>query len=342
MKKRIIALGLVLLMTMSLFVGCKSNAKGEDLEYDKVVLTVGEHEVTLREAYFMVKYWQAEYQSIYANFLGDAWYEEAYDDDSTMEDYIKETVIEELKRTYIFLDHANEYDVSLSDEDKAAIDEAVKEFMSSNTDEALAAMGATEEVVRDYLTFTTEYINMYNAIAENIDTTVTDQEAKRKTYSYIYQSFTTTDETTGQSGEISTEQQNNYYAIFQQIKLEVENGSTFEDAATSYNYQIATHSYGSQDDGSYNDLNSVVSELEVGAMSDVIPVDGGVFLLRLDTDNDEEAAASAKEDIAADKLNNAFEELYEEYSEGVTVELNEELWATVNMKQPVASLVGEE
>lgn len=341
MKKRILALGLVLLLSLSVFVGCGKESVAEDLDYEAIVLTVGENEITLREAYFLLKWDQAQYQAMGSSMYGEDWYNQDLTGEGPFIDYIKGSVIDELETMYILKDNAEKYGISLTEEDYAKIDQVVSTFMASNAQEALDAMGATEELVRNVMTNYTYYARVYNEIIRDTDTTVSAEEAAQKTYSYIYQPLTETDEE-GNVVDMSTEDQNSYYTLFQMVKDDVEGGKTFDEAAEDYGFSVASHSYGKADDGSFNDINGIVDELKVGEVSDIIPVEDGVFLLHLDTEYDEEATETARTTMASEKLAEAYEAEYEVLKAEVEIELNEELWATATFEQPVAVYVAEE
>lgn len=339
MRKRIMALALVLVMALTVFCGCSDKkAAGEDLDFDAVVLTVGEDEIALREAYFMLKWRQSSYQAMATAQFGDDWYEQDLTGEGPFGEYIKDTIITELEEMYVLAQNAEKYNVSLTDDENAAIEEVVSTVMKANDEEAQAAMGLSEDVIKRVVTNYTIYAKVYNEILKDVDTNVSMEEAAQKTYSYIYQQLVTYDED-GNETAMSTDEQNSYYALLQMVKDDVDGGKSFDDAAEDYGLSTASHSFGKQDDGSFNDINSVVDKLKVGEVSDVIPVEGGIFLLHLDTDYDEEATESARSDIAYDKLEEAFNTAYDELKADVSIELNEELWETATFENAVIAYV---
>lgn len=336
MKKRILALSLVLMMVLTVFAGCKETAVVEDLDYDAIVMTVGENEITLREMYFMLKWNQSTYQAMAKAQFGEDWYEQDLTGEGPFGDYIKDNIVSQMEEMYILCDNAEKYNMSLSEEDLAKIETVVAEMMSSNTEEALGAMGLTEDIARKVATNYTLWAKVYNEIIRDVDTSVTTEEAAQKTYDYIYQQLTTYNED-GTTSDMTSDEINSYYALLKMVKDEVEAGKTFDEAAEEYGFSVASHSFGQQDDGTFNDINGLADELKVGEVSDIIPVDGGVFLLCLESDFDEEATEEARTTLASEKQLDAFEAEYEKLKEGVTIELDEELWATCTFEQPVVA-----
>ena len=57
--------------------------------------------------------------------------------------------------------------------------------MEDNSKDAINALGATQEIVEEYLTLETIQSKMKAAIVAGADTNVTDEEAKTGAYSYV-------------------------------------------------------------------------------------------------------------------------------------------------------------
>lgn len=340
MKKRILALGLVLMMALTVFTGCKETVVEEDLDYDAVVMTVGENEISLREMYFMLKWNQSTYQAMATAQFGDDWYEQDLTGEGPFGDYIKETIVGQLEEMYILCSNADKYNISLSEEELAEIETVVDKIMSDNSEDAKKALGLTEDIARKVTTNYTLWAKVYNEIIRDFDNTVTAEEAAQKTYAYIYQQLTTYNED-GTSSDMSTDEINQYYALLQLVKDDVEAGKSFDEAAEDYGFSVASHSFGKQDDGTFNDINSLADKLKVGEVSDIIPVEGGVFLLCMEDEYDEEATESARTTLANEKQMESFEAIYEELKKDVNIELDEELWATCTFEQAVVAATEE-
>ncbi len=334
MKKRAIALLAVLTVLLTLCAGCTKKTGAEKLDFESVVLKVGDHDITLREAYFIMKWRQAQYQTMASSLYGEDWYNQDVTGTGTFIEYIKGSVIDELETMYILADNADTYGVSLEDADKEAIETTVKAFMDANTEEAQNAMGATEDIVRKVMTNYRIYNLVYNAMLQDVDTSVTMEEAAQKTFEYVYQPLTETDED-GDTVDMPVEQQNTYRATFEAIKNAKTGDTSFEDAAKEYGFSVSSHSFGSQDDGDFADIDAQADALAVGEVSDPVPVEGGLFLLCKVSDYDEEATENARQTIADEKLAEAFDTAYEALKKDVDIDLDEDLWATANFDRTV-------
>ena len=83
------------------------------------------------------------------------WSSDLYNNGTTMEDNTKNSVIEMIENLYILQNHMADYDVTLTDDETAKIAETAAQFMADNDDKAVNALGATEDIVKEYLTLVT-------------------------------------------------------------------------------------------------------------------------------------------------------------------------------------------
>ncbi len=339
--KKYLAAALCMMMVMAMFTGCGSKSEASyDLDPDAVVATVGDDEITLQEAYFMLKWQQAEYQTMASSIYGDEWYNEDLEGDGqTFLEYLKESIMERIEDMHICRQQAEALGVSITEEEEEEIAEAVSSYLSSNNDDALDAMMADEEIVTEVLENYTIYMKVYNAVVADADTSVTDEEARQATYSYIYQDFSTTDED-GNETELTDSEKEEYYALFELIAAAAEESGDFDQAAEDAGYETASHTYtvSSYSDDSFYEINAIADELEVGEVSDLITVDGGLALIYLDTDNDEEETEDVKQELAEEKQAQFFEDWIDPLREEAAMEIDEELWAEVGFEKALAAV----
>ena len=144
-KKKMIRAAALALSASLLLGGC-----GISKNATVVKIAKGSDTISLGYANFYAKYTQSMYDQIYRSYYGDDyWHSDK--NDPTMETSTKEDVIDSIKRDYILVSHAGDYNVELSKEDEDKIAEAVNAFLSSNTPQALNEMGATKDIVTEYL-----------------------------------------------------------------------------------------------------------------------------------------------------------------------------------------------
>lgn len=180
--KRILAAGMCATMTMGLLTGCSSST-------GKTVAKMGDTKITLGEAEFMLRYNQAKTQGYLGALFGEGSNVFQQDLTGSGQAYgvtMKESVMNDLKNMILMEDHMSDYNVELTDEEKAAIEETAKEFLAENSKDVLKALAATEETVTRVLTLYTIQSKMQTAIEADVDTEVSDDEAAQKSIQYAY------------------------------------------------------------------------------------------------------------------------------------------------------------
>lgn len=180
--KRILAAGVCATMTMGLLTGCSSST-------GKTVAKMGDAEITLGEAEFMLRYNQAKTQGYLGALFGEGSNVFQQDLTGSGQAYgvtMKESVMNDLKDMILMEQHMSDYNVELTDEEKAAIEETAKEFLAENSKDVLKALAATEETVTRVLTLYTIQSKMQTAIEVDVDTEVSDDEAAQKSIQYVY------------------------------------------------------------------------------------------------------------------------------------------------------------
>ncbi len=155
-------------------------------------------------ANFVLRYEQASLDDIYAYYASmmqqDIW---SMDDGQGLGistwDSFKSNIGEDIERLLLAEEHASDYNVSLTDDEKKAITDAAAEFIADNDKDVLASMSATQEVVENYLTLSTIKAKVEEGMTADVDTNVPDEEAAQRSVQYIRYMPTTETETEAQS-----------------------------------------------------------------------------------------------------------------------------------------------
>lgn len=173
MKKKILCLGMVLVLGMMILSGCKIRNYSSKL----IDINNGEDGITLGYANFVFKYNQARYDIQYGDSYGaKLWTEDMTGMGQTFADQVKDNIVETLETQYVIKKHADEYKVEITDEDKTKIDDTTKKFMEENSSSTLNAIGADEDVVKQMLTDMVYVFKMEKAITDRgrADGAITD------------------------------------------------------------------------------------------------------------------------------------------------------------------------
>ena len=333
-KVSILALSGVL-MTGTVLTGCGS------INPDKTVATVNGTEISLGLANYMAQYTAVDYDTYYMSYFGqDMWTKQSGDNAETMTDRVKANTLQSLEEYYLLEEHMDEYGVSLTEDEMNKIASAAADFMSANTEEALEAMGATEEYVKEQLRLATLQQKMYDAIVAGADTNVSDEECAQKTFSYVRVSKTaSTDEAESTTDEEAAAEAKDKA---QQILDEALTGSSedpLQTAAEAHDASKATCSYGTKDLQSEDD-NSTYLDMAVLEAADklgegeynktLIDTDKYYYVIRMDSLDDKDAAERERQSIISDRKQALYDETLNGYKDAAQWSVDDKAWEPVN------------
>ena len=153
---------------------------------------------------FVLRFEQASLDDIYTYYASmmqqDIW---SMDDGQglgiTTWDNFKSNIGQDIEKLLLAEQHASDYDVTLSDDEKKAIRDAAAKFIADNDPKALESMSATPEVVERYLELSTIRAKVENGMCADIDTNVSDEEAAQRMVEYIRYTPSTESQTEAQS-----------------------------------------------------------------------------------------------------------------------------------------------
>ena len=318
--KKFTALLLSGVMAASVLAGCGG------IDKDAVVATLDGQEIKLGVANFAARLQQAQYDDFYTAYFGeDVWNSDRYGNGTTMQDNLKDSVIGSIEDMYVLKNHMDDYGVALSEEDKTT----AAEFMSVNTDDALEAMGATEDIVEEYLTLVTIQTRMREAIIVDADTNVSDEEANTSDYSYVVISKTSYKDADGNTVDYTDEEKADLADTvkkFQSAATTV----TLEDAADEFGYTVSTGSFASDNTTLDADVLAALQGLtEEGQVSDVVETDSSYYVLRLDTITDADKTEQHRQEIIGNRQSELYNEVLQGYKDEAEWVLNEKVWKTV-------------
>ena len=181
------AYGLVLAMGCTSLAGCGKN--GAKIDGSKTLMTVNGEDLRMGVASFYTRFQQAQMYQFYSMYFGSgAAIFDTVEDEATGKTYgddIKEEVLSELKKLVTINQHADEYGVSLTDEQKTNITAAAEAYIASNDQAALDKVGAAKEDVEKLLTLQTVQSLMMDPIVKDVDREVPDEDAQQTTLTYV-------------------------------------------------------------------------------------------------------------------------------------------------------------
>jgi foldase protein PrsA len=293
--KKLAAVCLAGALAVSVLGGCGINK-------DAVVATYDSREVTLGIANFMCRYQQSYYDEAYRSYFGDdVWQQDLSGSGSSLQEDVKSDIMDSLHDMYTLQDHMDEYGVEITDEDKEAISTAAAAYMAANSSETLEAMGATQEIVEEALTLYTIQSRMYDAIIALADTDVSDEEANMRGYTYVRASLSGYYDSDYNYVSYTDDELAEMKDTFDSMAAEAaEDPASLETIAEVAGYTASTDAYNAD-----SDLDEAVMEaldaLGEGEVSAVIETDYYLYLVRLDSETDEDATEQNREDLIEER-----------------------------------------
>lgn len=266
---------------------------------DKQVFKIGSATCGVKEA----KVYLTNYQNIYGTAYGLNLWEHDFGDNSLTQ-YVKDITLEELTHVVCMDLLAESQEVSLSEEEKADVASAAKEYYASLSEDEIAYLAVTESDIAEYYAHYALAQKLYRSLTNGVNDEVSDDEARVIEIMQIY----VTDET--KAAEVSSK---------------LKNGDDFASVANNYN-QLSSIQVTVSRDELPAEVEKVAFDLDNGEISDEIPVDHGYYFIKCLNKYDEELTEANKSNIVEKREKEAFDDIYNEYVSGLSSYLNQNLW----------------
>ena len=369
--KKIAAVALAGIMGGSLLTGCSSQS--DTIDGSKTVVTVNDEAVPLGVLAFYAKFEQAQIYTYYGAMLGTSgMFDQTMEADSsasgaeaqTYGQNLRDTCLEDIEKMVVMRQNADKYSITLTDEEKDAIDKAAEAYIDSNSEEDRNKIGARKEDVVELMTLQTYQSKMLDPLAADVDTSVSDEEAQQTSVSYVSISTEDADSSSEATSEatdstVSSEQyaetaQRNAESILYALKAADDPATADLDAIAKKvdsSYSASTGYYTTNDttDGTVDSkVVEAVSGLSDGQAADeVITGSDGktLYVARLDKVSDEEQTATKKASIVRQRKQDAYDKTTDEWLKAATVKVDDKVLNTltitdtepVSLKMPASS-----
>jgi len=333
------------------FTGC-----GNTIKTDQILVTMDGQTKTVGVANFMCQYNAVTYDSYYISYFGeDMWDSDIYSTGTTMADDLKEDVMEELQELYLLQAHMSEKGVEITSEEQNAIKAAAEAFLNSNSKKAIKYMGATQEIVEEYLTLLTIRDKMETAIKADVDKEVSDEESHQKKISYVLvpkgynpepeegeegeNADTSADVSEdAESEETEKEDKSKEYAFLIAMMAEEKSLEEICEEYEGFSVQSATYSQTDLDPAKNTtsldvEVLKAAEELQAGQVTDeFVTTDEGSYVIRLDSEYDEDATNRKIESIIEERESDLYDEVLQGYKDACDWKVDEAVLAKINFK----------
>ena len=352
MGKKISAAVLAAVVGCGLLAGCGSSRTKVD--GTKTLLTVNDDSIDVGVGSFYVKYQQASMYKAYGSYFGSTGLFDYVTNSSTGETYgesMKESAIEDLEQMMLCKQHASDYNVALTDDQKTQIENAAQSYIDGNSESVQNMVGASKDDVVTLLELQTISSEMMDPMVADTDTTVTDDEAQQTSVTYVaVTADTTSSSSSSESAASSTESTSSEDASAaalskaQAVLAAVKGQSDVANAdmntlasGVDSSLSATTGHFTTNDttDGTVDSaIVSAVKGLSDGTLVDhvVTSSDGKTYyVVRLDKNFDQEQTDSKKSELVTSKKQDAYNALIDKWKDDAKIKVNESAWSEVKV-----------
>lgn len=347
MKKqinRILAVLLTFVMGVACLTGCSLGSKSEQSK--TLLFSYDGSDIYLDEAWVYAKIAQTGYESQYAATFGDAMWSMPIGQDKegnpvTMEDMVKQNVIAQIKQVKVLNKKAKELKVTLTDEEKETAKKNAKTFASQPEGKAIFKQtGANQDLMQKIYEENALASKVQQEVVKDVDTKVSDDEARQTTVYKLVFADTKTDSETGKVSDLSDAEKAAQKEQAEKAYKEIQGGKTIEEVAKTYELEkTADETYGAGEAKGGKAFEKAMAAMKDGDISEVLTTDEGYVVAKLVAYTDEAATASKKEEIAADRQSEVYQKQYEEWTNALDEkwdyfkDVDQKVWAQVTFAE---------
>jgi foldase protein PrsA len=272
---------------------------------DKALFSINEQECELPEAMIYL----CNYKNLYGSEYGiDLW---AYDfEEESLESYVKDIALAELVRVTCMDILADERELVLDKDETELAEKSAEQYYNSLSAEEIAYMGVKQNDVALAYEHYALAMKLYRTLTTSVEKEVSDDEAR---VMRIQQIFVTDEETA------------------ELVEEKLKDGEDFSVVAGTYNEADAIEIYIARGDMP-EAVEKAAFDLDNGAFSDKIPVEGGYYFIRCLSKFEEELTEANKDVIRERMEKGQFEDVYDAFVANAYYELNEDLWNEVTLE----------
>ena len=293
---------------------------------DDTVLTYQDTKISKAEAEVYARTQEYTLENEYGSYLGESMWETNISDGVTLEDSTKEEAIETLRTVKVLIAHAEELNVSLDDEEKAAAKESAESFEESDAGKKIIEItGAETELIEQIFEENALANKVKEAIYDSADTEVSDEDASVKTvYKLVF--ATTKTDANGEEVELSDEQKAKQLKKAKKAYKQAKKGADFSFLAKQYDIKdLMEETYGVGRSINGEEWEAAVDKLEKGEITKVMETTQGYVVTKLISENDEDAVKELKATIKEERQQEAYDSKLEEWTKDESFDYSKDM-----------------
>lgn len=262
---------------------------------------------------------QNSYESVYGT---EIWNTNV--DGVTLEQNVKDIALAQIARIKTMNLMAERYQVELSSEEKAQVENAASAYYKSLNNTEIEKMGVSEKTIRDLYTEFALAEKVYQYTIKDINPEISDDEARTITVQHILIKTYALDGTGKKIEYTDKARQNAYNEACDVLKLAQE-GEDFDELIRRYSEDDkGTYSFGK---GEMDEaFENAAFNLGKDEISEIVETEFGYHIIKCINTFDKDETDANKIKIVDQRRAEAFGQEYDAYVATLTRNLNEELW----------------
>lgn len=297
---------------------------------------LGTETLTLEEAVFYTRMLQEQWEITYYESYGeDMWQKKPeFGEGSaeTMEEALKENVIETLTEIHLLCAHSGDYQAELTREEKKTIAARAAAFMEDNTPAVLEAAGATAKTVERFLTYNEQAAKTAKSLKEGYEPKIDEAEAQVGKLTYCLFATTGTFDAEGNQTPFTDAELLKLRSDAEKFALRARELGDITAAGAEISHTVIDVYFNNETDGGAHELVAQAArEMEIGGISEIITTQEGYYIVQKISEYDEEASKERMEEMKYLAREDYCANLIEEWKEEIPLEIQEEVWDTVRV-----------
>lgn len=329
-------------LALGLLLGGCQKAEEQREEQEQTVFTIDQEAVSLREWNFYVRMNQMQWEKSYLDSYGDdMWEMEIGEDGTTLADSLKEEVFDTVCRIHLMNQHAEEYKVSLTEQEKEDVSSRAANFMETYHEALLEFAQADEAFVFEKLCEKELSLKVAEASVADYDPEIPEEQVRREGICYVLISTTGLRDDEGNLTPFSGEEVERRTALAFELCEKAKASGDLKTEAEKEDLTPIESSMGmdNTNDGQEPRMLDAARALPVGEISDPIETEEGWFLVQHTSDYDEDGTAYWREFLTGQAREERCEELYEEWKNNADIRIYEENMDQVSVKKVLKELL---